>query len=84
MTQDDRARVPSDVPVAARVLLAPKAALVVCVNETAADAVRTITVDGVTLRVPVHASGARLALLERPDGRVVCATPGSAIRRSDP
>ena len=66
---------------AARVLLAPKAAFVVCVNETAADVERTVSIDGVMLQVPVEAHGARMALVERPGGRVIRATPGEPIRQ---
>jgi hypothetical protein len=73
---------PSDVPVAARVLLAPEAALVVCVNETAAEAVRRVTVDGASFNVPVKAYRARLALVERRTGRVLAATPGEALART--
>jgi hypothetical protein len=72
---------PSDVPVAARVLVAPKAALVVCVNEAAEDAVRRVAVDGLPLEVPVKAYGARLALIGRGDGDVLAATPGAPLRR---
>jgi hypothetical protein len=72
---------PSSVPLAARVLLAPKAAFVVCVNETATDAERIVNVDGVRLQVPVEAHGARMALVERPGGRVIRATPGEPIRQ---
>ena len=73
---------PSPVPVAARVLLAPTAALVVCVNETADDATRRVRVDGVALEVPVKAHRARLALVERRTGRVIVATPGEPLRAS--
>jgi hypothetical protein len=72
----------SDVPLVARVLLAPKAAFVVCVNETAADAVRAVSVDGVTLEVPVRAHGARMALVERPGGGVIRVTPGAPVRNT--
>jgi len=72
---------PSEVPVVARVLLAAKAALVVCVNETAADAVRRVTVDGASFDVPVKAYRARLALVERKTGRVLALTPGEALTR---
>lgn len=71
---------PSDAPLAARVLLAPQAALIVCVNETPSDAERTIQVDGVGLVVPVKAYGARLVLIERQSGRVIVATPGETVR----
>jgi hypothetical protein len=71
---------PSEVPVAARVLLAPRAALVVCVNETPEPAVREVTVDGKIWRVPVGALGARMALVEREASRIVCTTPGDPVR----
>lgn len=70
---------PSDVPVAARVLLAPRAALVVCVNETAADAVRRVIVDGASIDVPVGAHRARMALVERRTARVLAATAGEPL-----
>jgi hypothetical protein len=72
---------PSRVPVAARVLRAPRAALVVCVNETAEDVRRRVAVDGLALDIPVRAFGARLALIEAGSGRVLCSTPGAAIDR---
>jgi hypothetical protein len=70
---------PSELPVAARVLLAPRAALMVCVNETPVPAVRELTVDGTAWRVPVAAFGARMALVEREASRIVCATRGDPI-----
>lgn len=73
---------PSPIPVAARVLLGPRAALVVCVNETAEDTTRRVRVDDVALEVPVKAYGARLALVERRSGRVIVATPGGPLQPS--
>ena len=70
---------PSEAPVAARVLLAPRAALAVCVNESAADAVRRVTIDARAIDVPVRAYGARMVLLERPGGRLLAATPGEPV-----
>lgn len=70
---------PSTVPIAARVLLAPKAALVVVVNETASDAVRRVHVDGAVFDVPVRAYRARLALIERRSGKILVATPGQPV-----
>ncbi len=61
----------SDAPIAARVLRAPRAALVVCVNETTADAVRTVVVDGRRIAVPVAAGRSRMMLVERSTGRVI-------------
>ncbi|HET7619048.1 MAG TPA: hypothetical protein VFK20_11105, partial [Vicinamibacterales bacterium] len=72
----------SDVPVTARVLLAPRAALVVCVNETAEDTVRTVNVEGRAFKIPVAAGQSRLALIERGTGRVLAATTGEAIASS--
>ena len=71
---------PSELPVAARVLRAPKAALVVCANETPDDLVRRITVDRHLLDVPVRAYGARLVLVERATGQVLAATAGEPVR----
>jgi hypothetical protein len=64
---------PSDVPVTARVLRAPRAALVVCVNETATDARRRVSVGGRTLELPVAAGRAKL-LLVAADGAVLAST----------
>lgn len=72
---------PSSVPVAARVLRAPRAALVVCVNETPDEARRRVLIDDLVLHVPVRAFGARLALIEPGTGRVLAATPGDPITR---
>jgi hypothetical protein len=74
---------PSDSRVAARVLAAPRAYLAVCVNETPADAVRRLVIEGRPLDVPVLAGRARLVLVERGTGRVVAATPGAAVRRAE-
>jgi hypothetical protein len=72
---------PSSVPVAARVLRAPRAALVVCVNETPDDARRRVLIDELVLHVPVRAFGGRLALIEAGTGRVIAATPGAPVAR---
>jgi hypothetical protein len=71
---------PSEDPVTARVLRAPRAALVVCVNESAADARRRVGVGGHTLEVPVAAGRARLVLVDPASGAVLAATPGEAVR----
>jgi hypothetical protein len=71
-----------DAPVAARVLLAPRAALIICVNETPSDVVRRVTVDGRHFAVPVSAGRPRLALVERATGRVIVSTPGGAVERT--
>jgi hypothetical protein len=61
---------------AARVLTAPRAALVVVVNERPADAVRRVVAFGKPLDIPVRALASRLVLVERKTGRVLDATPG--------
>jgi len=72
----------SSLPVAARVLCAPRAALVVCVNETPEDVRRRVVVDEVALEVPVRAYGARLVLVERQTARICAATPGEPVTHS--
>jgi hypothetical protein len=57
--------------VSARVLKAPRAALVVCVNETSVDAVRRVSVEGRAMEVAVPAGRAQLLLVERASGRVL-------------
>ena len=57
--------------VAVRVLLAPKAALVVAVNETPEPATRQVTVSGRPLTVTVPAEGTRLLLIDRTTGAVL-------------
>jgi hypothetical protein len=71
---------PSEEPIASRVLYAPRAALVVCVNETPEDAQRSVQVDGVGFDVAVRAHGARMALLERGTGKLLAITPGAALK----
>jgi len=66
--------------VAARVLYARKAALVVCVNESAELVARRVSVDGRSLEIPVPALGTRLILVDRPSGTIAAATPGEPIR----
>ncbi len=70
---------PSTARVAARVLEAPRAFLVVCVNETTAPARRRVRVEGRAYDVPVEALRARLVLLERGTGRVLAATTGEPV-----
>jgi len=65
---------PSHNGVAARLLQAPRAVLVVLVNETTEDAQRRITVAGRTVDIPVAAQRSRLVLFERATGRVVIET----------
>jgi hypothetical protein len=67
--------------VAARVLVAPKAILVACVNETPSAVRRRVFVEGRPVDVPVPAFRSRLALFERGTGRVLAATPGAPIGR---
>lgn len=69
----------SAVPIAGRVLYAPRAALLVVVNETPEDARRRLRVDGQGYTIPVRAHGARLALIDRRARAVIAATPGDAI-----
>jgi hypothetical protein len=70
---------PSDSPVAARLLMAPRAALAVCVNETPMPARRRIKVEGRFFEVPVREGRARLVLFERGTGKVLVSTPGDAV-----
>jgi hypothetical protein len=70
---------PGDGHVAVRVLRAPRASLVVVVNETAADAVRTVTIEGRGVGIPVRAGRSRLVLFERATGRLIVATSGDPI-----
>ena len=70
----------SAAPITARVLLAPKAALVIVVNETPSDATRTVHVDGAVFDIPVRAYRARLVLIERSSGKILVTTPGHGVR----
>lgn len=70
---------PSQDRVTARVLAAPRALLVACVNETAVAALRGVRVAGKLHTIPVGAGRARLVLFERATGKVLAATPGDAI-----
>ncbi len=70
---------PGDGGVLLRVLVAPKAVFVVCVNESPSPARRAVVVQGKTVQVPVEALRSRLALFERGTGRLVAATPGEPI-----
>jgi hypothetical protein len=67
---------PSDTRVTARVLTAPRAHLVVVINETAAAAVRRVTIEGRQHDFAVGAGRSRLALVERGTGRLIAATAG--------
>jgi hypothetical protein len=72
-------------PAASRVLVAPRACLIVAVNESSEPVRRAVTAEGRTYEIPVAAGRARLALVERATGRVLAATPGADIveRRSE-
>jgi hypothetical protein len=72
---------PAEGGVAARVLVAPKAVLVTCVNETPSAARRRVVVEGRLVEIPVEAYRSRLVLFERGTGQVLAATPGGAIGR---
>jgi hypothetical protein len=65
--------------VTARVLMAPKGALVAVVNERPEPTSRRVVVEGRTLAVPVRAFGSRLAIVERGTGKIVAATKGDPI-----
>jgi hypothetical protein len=59
--------------------VAPKAVLVVVVNETPVPARRTLKLEGRTVAIPVAALGARLALFERGSGRLIALSPGKPL-----
>jgi hypothetical protein len=65
--------------VAARLLVAPKAVLAVCVNETPAAARRRVLVEGRPVDIPVEAFRSRLVLFEKGTGKVVAATRGERV-----
>lgn len=73
---------PSESAVVARLLFAPRAVLAVVVNETAVDARRRLTIEGLSYEVPVAAGRSRLALFERATGRLLVATSGGEIEES--
>lgn len=70
---------PDDDHVVARVLIAPRAFLVVVVNETDRDAERTVTIEERRVDIPVEANRSRLVLFERGSGRLIAATAGAPI-----
>ena len=70
---------PSDTPLAARLLRAPRAWLAVCVNETSQDARRRLVVEGRPFDIPVLAGRTRLALFESGTARLIASTPGPQI-----
>ncbi|HJS59374.1 MAG TPA: hypothetical protein VKA01_14825 [Vicinamibacteria bacterium] len=74
----------SDTHVAARLLRCKRAVLAVCVNETAVDARRRLTIEGRGFEIPVPAGRARLALFERGSARLLATTPGPDVARARP
>jgi hypothetical protein len=72
---------PAEGGVAARLLVAPKAVFVACVNETPSPARRRVVVEGKPVEVPVEAFRSRLVLFERGTGKVLAATPGEPVGR---
>ena len=70
---------PSEGGVAARLLVAPKAVLAVCVNETPKAAARLLSVEGRPVAIPVEALRSRLVLFQRGTGGVLAATSGGPI-----
>ena len=70
----------SDPGVAARVLLAPRAALLVVVNERPEPASRRLVVDGRSIDVPVAARGSSLLVVERASGKVLASTSTRSTR----
>ena len=72
----------SETRIAARLLTAPKAVLAVCVNESAVDGRRRLTIEGRAIEIPVPAGRSRLVLFERGTGKVLVATPGAEVAAS--
>ena len=66
---------PSTAGVSARLLYAPRAVFGVFINETAADARRTVTLGGRAIEIPVAAGRSRLVLFDRATGAVIAQTP---------
>lgn len=71
---------PGEWGVAARALVAPRAVLMIVVNERPERAVRKVNADGRSFEIPVAPLGARMVLVERGTGKIVAATPGDAIK----
>lgn len=69
---------PSSTGISLRLLRGPRSVLAVCVNETAVEGRRHLTVEGLGYEIAVPADRARLVLFERGTGRVLAATPGEA------
>jgi hypothetical protein len=72
-------RTPSPQPLAIRVLMAPRAALVVLVNETPAGIQTPVTVEKWRVTIDVPSGRSRLVLVERATGRIIAATPGMQV-----
>lgn len=62
-------------PIASRVLLAPRAALVVVVNETSDYVQKAVTVERWRVTVELQPGRAALVLVERATGRIIATTP---------
>jgi hypothetical protein len=71
---------PGEGGVAARVLIAPKVVLVVCVNEGPSAARRRVVVEGRPVEIPVEAFRSRLVAFDKGTAKVLAATPGGSIR----
>ena len=71
----------SNTPVASRVLVTDKAALIICVNESSIDLKREVSVDGHKFEIPVDAGRSRLVLCDRVSGELVIATEGRPVIR---
>jgi hypothetical protein len=67
--------------VVGRVLVTPKVALLVAVNERAENATRRLVVDGRPIEVAVNAKSARLILVERGSGKQLAALTQAARSR---
>jgi hypothetical protein len=65
--------------VAARLLVAPRGVLAVCVNETPVDARRRLRVEGHLVEIPVAAQRSRMVLFARGTGKVLVATAGEPV-----
>jgi hypothetical protein len=75
---------PDDGGIAGRVLLAPKVALLVAVNERPEPAKRRLVVDGRSIDLHVGARGATLSLVARSSGKVLASTSPPATSGARP
>ena len=73
---------PAEAGVAGRVLLAPRHALLVLVNERADAATRKLLVDGHAVEMRVAAEGSSLAIVERATGKTIVASSAPAVTLS--